>query len=173
MVIKKRGQVWVETVTYTLIAFIMIGLILSFAKPKIEEAKHKSILEQSAQMLREIDTIIQNVGEESVGNKRKIEMELKEGSLEIKPSENLIIFEMNSRYLYSEPGEKVSEGPISIETVEKGKYNEVKMTLNYSGEYNITQGNSLNGKILSKAPQPYSLYISNKGGTPTKVDIEL
>ena len=34
MVMKKEGQVWVETVVYTLIAFVLIGLVLSFAKPK-------------------------------------------------------------------------------------------------------------------------------------------
>jgi uncharacterized protein (UPF0333 family) len=33
----KRGQIWVETVVYTLIALVMIGLVLAFAKPKIEE----------------------------------------------------------------------------------------------------------------------------------------
>ena len=39
-----NGQVWVETVTYTLIAIVMIGLVLSFAKPKIEELQDKTII---------------------------------------------------------------------------------------------------------------------------------
>ncbi len=32
----KRAQIWIETMIYTLIAFIMLGLVLAYAKPKIE-----------------------------------------------------------------------------------------------------------------------------------------
>ena len=42
-----RGQVWVETVVYTLIAFIMIGLVLGVAKPKIEKLFRWSICGQN------------------------------------------------------------------------------------------------------------------------------
>jgi len=74
---KKRGQVWIETVTYTLVAFILIGLILSFVKPKIEELQDQAIIEQSTLILKEIDSIISEVKEEGIGNKRKIEISLK------------------------------------------------------------------------------------------------
>ena len=43
----KRGQVWVETVIYTLIALVMIGLVLSFVQPKIMELQDKATLQQS------------------------------------------------------------------------------------------------------------------------------
>ena len=119
MVKTKRGQVWIETVTYTLIAFVMIGLVLSFAKPKIDEYQHKSILEQSSQMLKEIDSIIYEVGEGEQGNKREVELTIKEGQIEISPTTNQIIFTMDSRYLYSEPGEIIQEGDLVIETREK------------------------------------------------------
>ena len=42
-----KGQVWIETVVYTLIAFAILGAILGFAKPKIEQLQDKSIIEQS------------------------------------------------------------------------------------------------------------------------------
>ena len=38
---KKRGQVWVETVIYTLIALALIGTVLAFVKPKVEEMQDK------------------------------------------------------------------------------------------------------------------------------------
>ena len=53
-----RGQVWVETVTYTLIALVLIGLVLSFTKPKIEELQDRTLIEQSIQVLKELDVAI-------------------------------------------------------------------------------------------------------------------
>ena len=49
-----KGQIWIETVIYTLIIFVMIGLVLSFAKPKIEEMQDKAIIEQSIAMMKDI-----------------------------------------------------------------------------------------------------------------------
>lgn len=34
----RSGQVWIETVIYTLIAFVMIGLVLSYARPEDRRA---------------------------------------------------------------------------------------------------------------------------------------
>ena len=48
---RKKGQIWVETVIYTLIAFAMIGLALSFVKPKIDEIQDRGIIEQSITLL--------------------------------------------------------------------------------------------------------------------------
>ena len=58
---KKRGQVWIETVTYTLVAFVLIGLVLSFVKPKIEELQDQAIIEQSTSMIKEIDSILHSL----------------------------------------------------------------------------------------------------------------
>ena len=43
---QKRAQVWVETVTYTLIGLTIIGLLIAGIKPKIEESRDKSIINQ-------------------------------------------------------------------------------------------------------------------------------
>ena len=40
-----RGQVWIETVIYTLIAFALIATALTYIKPKIEEIQDKAIVE--------------------------------------------------------------------------------------------------------------------------------
>ena len=57
----KKAQVWVETVIYTLIAFIMIGTVVTFAKPKIEEIQDKVILEQSLKLINDINTVILDI----------------------------------------------------------------------------------------------------------------
>ena len=43
---KKRGQIWVETVIYTLIALILIGLVLTFITPKIKEIQFNKYKKQ-------------------------------------------------------------------------------------------------------------------------------
>src|SRR3989344_7977654 len=55
-----KGQIWVETVVYTLIAFTLIGLVLAFIKPKIEEIQDKGIVEQSVSVLQDMDSIIRS-----------------------------------------------------------------------------------------------------------------
>jgi uncharacterized membrane-anchored protein YitT (DUF2179 family) len=59
---KRKGQVWIETVIYTLIAFVMIGLVLSYATPKIQELQDQAIIQQSIDMMKQIDSTISTMG---------------------------------------------------------------------------------------------------------------
>jgi hypothetical protein len=170
---QKRGQVWVETVTYTLITFIMIGLVLSFVKPKIEEYQDRTLIEQSTKILKEIDQTIREVGESAIGNKRKVEVLLKEGDIEINPTNNSISFIMDSKYTYSEPNILIHEGNLNILTTPKGKLKEVKLSLNYTNVYTLRQDNTTNTKKITKSSNPYNLYISNKGGENREINVEI
>ena len=171
--ITKKAQVWIETVTYILIAFALIGLILAFARPKIQEYQDKSILEQSSKMMKVLDETIREVGNEAVGNKRNIDLRVRKGTLEINPQNNTLTFIMDSKYIYSELGKTISEENLFVTTTAKGKFNEVKMYLNYTGEYDLLQNNLTETKILTTSSTDYDLYISNKGGSPIQIDIEI
>jgi hypothetical protein len=167
-----RGQVWVETVIYTLIAFVMIGLVLAYAKPKIEELQDQAIIEQSIAMIKNIDSTISTIG--APGNQRLIEMGIKKGALIIDGTNDLIIFEMESKHTYSEPGKNVSDGNLIIHTEKTGKFNLVTLTRDYSEGINITYQGKDESKIISKASTLYQLFISNKGGEErTVIDIEI
>ncbi len=169
----KKGQVWVETVIYTLIAFIMIGLVLSFARPKIEESKDKAILEQSLSIVKNIDTLITDV-KDSPGNKRQLELQIREGKLMINSTGNLIYFQMKSKYPYSEAGLTIQEGNINITTIETGESDTIIMERKFSG-LNLTWQNKNIEKTLTQSPQPYKLFISNEGengGTKINFDLE-
>lgn len=173
----KSGQVWIETVIYTSIALLMIGLVLTYAKPKIEEFQDKAILEQSLEMFRAIDNTIKTIGVS--GNRRFVETGIKKGSLKIDGENNKIIFEMKSSYLYSQPGEDIIDtlgGRIITRTEKTGDLNKVSFTINYSA-YNIdiTYQEKDEFKTLNKAPTPYKLLISNNGksGEDTLIDISL
>ena len=68
-----RGQVWIETIIYTSIALLMIGLVLAYAKPKIEEFQDKATLEQSLEMVKEIDSTIMTIGVSGIKDLLKLE----------------------------------------------------------------------------------------------------
>ena len=170
----ERGQVWIETVIYTLIAFVILGAILGFAKPKIEQLQDKSIIEQSIGMLEDIDATIEEIQTVS-GNKREIELSLKKGSLNIDASNDQIIFEIESQYTYSEPGITIQKGNIKIDNEKIGKINKINATINYAEKYNLTVNNKDNSELLTKSSASYNLFISNNGkdGNLIKINFEL
>jgi len=158
---KKTGQVWIETVIYTLIAFVMIGLVISYVKPKIEELQDKAVIEQSAQMMKQIDSTILIMG--GAGNKRILEIGIKKGTLRIDGTNDKIIFEMQSKYTYSEPGKTINEGDIKVYTQKKGAENIVNLTRDFSNDYNIKVLGKDEIKTISQASTSYQLSIINEG----------
>jgi len=167
---KRRGQVWVETVVYLLIAFVMIGLVLSFIKPKIEELKDKSIVDQSIEILKNIDSSISTMGSE--GNKRVLEIGIRKGSLLIDSENDSVIFTMDSTYQAGEPGEIVYVGNIQTLTEVNGRNSKITLKRDFSGEYNITYNGDKTLKTLNQAPTPYKLSITNNGEIGNKINMD-
>ncbi len=169
----KKGQIWVETVIYTLIALVMIGVVLSVVKPRIEEAQDKTIIESSINMLEDINTIFLTI-KGVVGNKRLIQVSIKKGALEIDGENNQILFEMESEYEYSEPGKNVSYGNVIANTKKTGKTSIVTLTTNYADEYDIQYKGEDEKKLLTQSQTPYKIFITNKGGIgKTIMDLEI
>lgn len=156
-----KGQVWIETVIYTLIAFVMIGLVLSYARPKIQEIQDQALIKQSTDMLKQIDSTLLSMG--SAGNQRILEISIKKGSLKIDGENNIIIFEMESKNLYSEPDKEITDGSVLVLTQEVADYNLVKLTLDYDDVYNITVNGEDIVRTLNSASTPYKISILNKG----------
>ncbi len=159
---KKRGQIWVETITYTLIAFALIGLVLAFVKPKIEEIRDKGIIEQSISVLEDIDLIIGDIRGDP-GNQRVINLKISKGVLNIDGENDKLFFEIESKHAYSEPGKEVTIENIIVLTEEKGKTNDITLTRNYEGEYDITSQDMNELKKIGKTSTSYTLLIANKG----------
>jgi type II secretory pathway pseudopilin PulG len=169
----RRGQVWVETVIYTLIALVMIGLVLSFVQPKIAELQDKSTLQQSMSMLNEIDNTILSLAQSSPGNTRKLEINIKAGSLTIDGINDEIIFNLDkSHYQLSEPNTEVNYGNIVVYTHPFNDINNINMTLNYS-QYNLTYQKGDTIKTITTSSTPYNLFISNNNGAKINMDFSL
>lgn len=166
----RKGQIWVETVIYTLIAFALIGLVLAFAKPKIEEIQDKGIIEQSIGVLEEIDQIIKNLG--GAGNQRVITLKISNGALNIDGANDRIFFELESRYEYSEPGINIEIGEINAITEKKGRIYNITLTKDYEN-YNIKYNNLDESGKLSSASTPYKILIADKGKSEDKKVINI
>ena len=174
-VIKKRGQIWVETSIYTLIAFAMIGMVLAFAKPKIEQIQSKAIIDQSIKVMENIDVIVNEIVQGGTGNKRIMEVQIKAGDLKIDGLNDRLLFETKGRYTYSEPGVEVPDGNLKIYTEKKGKLNFVNVTRDYS-LYNITYSGQDLSRSITKASRAYELILSNEGkdaNNKTIINIEV
>jgi type II secretory pathway pseudopilin PulG len=170
----KRGQVWVETVIYTLIALVMIGLVLSFIQPRIMELQDKSTLQQSISMLNNVDGVISSLAQDGPGNSRRVSVSLGAGSLTIDGINDLIVFSMdNSHYQFSEPDKEVDFGNVAVYTHTVNGISTVNMTLNYGTSYNITYLSGEVVKTITQASTPYSVLISNDGGNKTEMDFQI
>jgi len=177
----KQAQVWVETVIYTLIALTIIGVFLSFAKPKIEEIQDKAIIEQSIEMLEDINKIILNTVEKGSGNQRKVEVGIKKGFLLVNGTGDQLLFEIDGKYPFSEPGDNGAQGPkipignLLVTTKEIGNVNTVTLISNYGNKYNITYHGKDQSKVLSRSPSPYRIVILNRGDTGglNQIDISI
>jgi len=156
-----RGQIWVETVIYTLIGLALIGLVLAILTPKVKEFRDRSVIEQTIETLNLLDSKITEVLD-APGNKRKINFRLEKGNLEIDSLGNKInYFIEDSDVRYSEPGIQLNIGRINVLTEELTETYKITLSMNYV--YNITyDGKDANGEF-TPASVPYEIFVENRG----------
>lgn len=167
--VNKRGQIWVETVIYILIALVMIGTVLAFVNPKIEEIRDKLTLDKTVEMLEELDSKISEVGS-SVGNQRVINLEIKKGELQIRGGNlNQIIYELKeSKVEYSQAeGGFIDMGKVEVQTKENNDLYDVILKLDYTDIYNLESEID----SLTKSSTAYKLSIKNIGDNNIKIEL--
>lgn len=155
-VFRKDGQIWIETVIYTLIGLSIIGLVLAAALPKINQKKDSIIIGQSIQALNNINYKIYDV-QKSVGNRRIMDLYIKKGYIVINMDDNSISWVIDSSFKYSEVGLPISLGVMNI-TTEKGNPWKVILKLKYNADIRYNDADS-GTKELDAAPTPYKLII--------------
>jgi len=152
----KKGQIWIETVIYTLVGLAMIGLVLAMITPKINQTKDKAIIDQTIDALRLIDSKIGEVTQEGPGNVRNVEFGIRRGSISFNLTDDEIVYEMDdSRILYSEPGLETSIGKINILTIEGDRTHKIVLKLKCEGDlvFNDRSGEISSGiKKFTAAP---------------------
>ena len=167
-----KGQIWVETVIYTLIGLSIIAIVLSIVLPQIEEQKDKLILDQSYSLLTDINSQIENLRTYGEGNSQPFEIKLNKGSLMIGGINESISFALDGKSKYSEPGQEVILGDITALTVEKKNSYLVSLSLNYTGKVNITWQGKDENKQFQASSVSYRLFIVNQGASKGLVNID-
>jgi len=172
-VVDKRGQIWVETVIYTLIGLAIIGLVLAAALPKINEQKDKVMIEQSIEALNNIDDKIVEV-QRAVANRRVVDLDVRKGALVINTTEDTISWILDSSFPYSEEDVAISIGRLDVNTSRTGGAWQVELKVGYSAD--IQYGGKETGAYrLEVASTPYKFLIENNGlnGDGDKIIIDL
>lgn len=163
---KNKAQVWIETVIYTLIGLVIIGILISVITPSINQKKDQILIQGSLDMLKtKFENSIEDLRYYGVGNSRTIEMNLKKGILEIDSLNDSIIFKIDSKYKFSEVNQTINDGKIIKLTQQKASGYEVKFILNYSSIVNISYNNQEKVQTFNSAPTPYKIVMTNKGSS--------
>ncbi len=169
---QKRGQVWIETVLYTLIGLALIGVALGFVMPKINESRDKALVEQAISSLNEVDSKINEVIERGTGNIRQTEFLMKRGELYINSASDEIVFILSGLSApYSEPGINVTSGRIKIMSEVGQKTSSVTLRASYST--NLTYGGKDENKKFNAAATSYKLSIENKGSLNSRIWVDI
>lgn len=168
----RNGQVWIETVLYTVIGLAIMGVILSVIKPSLDQKRDELVLNQVREILDGIDGQVQEVVNTGQGNTRTVEITMKKGELLIDTGNNSVVFSMDSKYMLSELGKEIIISRTKVLTKEraKGSYF-VTMTLDYSN-YNITFTGQKKNKELQASSTPYKVAITNNGVAGGKTNID-
>lgn len=163
--IRRRGQIWVETVIYILIGLALIGLVLALVMPKINEQRDRIVVEQTLVSLNALDNKIREVIVGGNGNKRIIDFGMKRGVMEINPEKDRITFVLEGLTRpYSEPDIDIPVGRIKVRTTEGAKTSSVSLTVEYGlGSDIVFEGNNIETEKLNPSPTPYRISIENKG----------
>ena len=168
----RSGQVWVETVIYTLIGLALIGLVLAILTPKIKEFKDRSVIEQTIESLNVFDSKIVEVLDAS-GNKRKVNFRLDKGTIIVEPLNDKIKYVLEeSNVRYSEPSVPISIGRIEILTEKMNEKYKINLSLSYV--YNITyDGSDIEEGKFNPVSIPYKFFIENRGRVNNKEWIDI
>jgi len=159
---RKKAVIWVSTVLYILITIAVIGIAFAALKPKIDEMRDKTIIEQSIEMMGKLDETILQVSEVQ-GNVRQVQLNIKKGELDLDCENDKIIWIFNSAYKYSEENKNLNIGKIVLRTARKeGSSNLWTITLTIS-ETDLKYKEKDEKKRIAASELPISLTIENKG----------
>lgn len=168
-----RGQIWIETVVYTLIGLALIGIVLAILTPKIKDFRDRAVIEQSIDSLNVLDSKINELLD-APGNKRKIELTIDKGKFIVNSLNDSVYFVIDqSSTRYSEPNVSLQIGRINITTEELNEKYKVTLEVNY--RYNITfEGtDSIENKEFTPVSLPYKFFVENRGIVNSRVQIDV
>ncbi len=168
----KRGQVWVETVIYTLIGLTIIGILLAVATPKIEEMKDRLRINEVIDILGKIDLAVTDV-RSAPQNARILDLEVSKGKLVVNSTSETIYWKLDSTYEYSQSGKDVAIGDVNVRTKQTGSVYEIKIfkTFDLNISTKDSSGTTTDFLELDEASIPYNLRIASVGSYGQSLEV--
>lgn len=153
-----------ETLLYTVVGLAIIGVVLSFAIPKLEQNKEKALIAAQISTLKGLDATILDVANNPVGSAKSYELSLERGTLVIDGVNNIITATLETSVRYSEPGVAVYDGRVSVLTTQTGKKSyRVVMSVPYRALGVDLMANRADKSLeFTQAPTPYVLRIDRE-----------
>ncbi len=158
--LNKRGQVWIETVVYTLVGLAILGLLLAATKPKLDKMKDESLINQAIESFGVINEKIYEAAQ-TTGMRVKYNLEIGKGVFSINATDDSLYWTIPSSLKYSEEDIEVSIGTtMTVKTTSADPWLvEIKMPYNFDIKYNSEDEN----KEFIKSGTPYVFTIENEG----------
>jgi type II secretory pathway pseudopilin PulG len=153
---ERRAQIWIETVLYTLIGLALIGMVLAFIIPKINETKDRLAVDQTIEALNDLASKMEVIP----GNVRQVDFTMKRGEMTINSPNNEIVFVFDDITTpLSQVGQEIPRGKIIMLTGKGQKYYNVSLTLDLNNSVDLRYRNSENKFRFVASPNPYKIEI--------------
>lgn len=110
---RKKGEIWVSAVLYTLIITAAIILILKVGVPIIEKMKDKTSFSNAKETMLGIDKTINDIANEGEGSQRIIPIEIKNGKITLKNNEISWTLETKTNIMESRSSENFGNLKVS------------------------------------------------------------
>jgi hypothetical protein len=160
-VTKKRGQVWIETVIYTLIGLAIMGMVLAVAKPKIDEFATMKNVDQTLEAMQNIDAkIIESLAAQA--NQRTADVKVSKGTLFFNLTESRIYWIVEASYKYSEENMPITKGAFTVTTYRDDGW-KVRIEKSYPNLDFEFDDRTDGIRELQPAPTPHKLIMLNNG----------
>lgn len=165
----KKGDIWISAVIYIAIGIAILTLVLSAGLPLIDKIKDRNVFLQTKNVMNELDNTVREVNREGFGSRRTPVIKIDKGEFRIisddgndgTDTDNKIIWTMNTKTMFSEPGYTVKEGNLNIITEQlPTKDYSITITLDYnniikldsdlrtlSGNYNLIISKENDGSV--------------------------
>ncbi len=162
---KKRGQVWVSAILYTVVIIVAITLILSVGIPLINKMKDKIVFSRAKDMMLNLDKHVVDVASEGEGSQRIVPIEIVDGKMEVKNNQIVWKFDTSSEIVTSRT--KIDIGNliiISNANVEATTYNKADGNGSFTLQTEVGGTDEIEGDL-------FLVNISKLGSEDNWVDI--
>lgn len=109
---RKKGQVWISVVLYSLIAVVVMTLVLQAGLPLLGKAQDQTMFSQKKDDFILLDQYIKDLAKEEEGSQRLVNINVDEGDMLV--SDDTLRWEMETSAKIIEPGSSIKLGNVRL-----------------------------------------------------------